>query len=150
MKLLLTLPLAVVLAIGCSKKDSSRSNGTTPTTDEPKTLTDAEIKRLLVGKWFEEIDDEGVKAKATSHYKKDGTFATDGTFDDGKKSLRIGASGTWKVSDGAIIRTVTKTSVPELINVGHVGKDQVLSIDDKVLKCKWENGRENMSTRVQE
>jgi hypothetical protein len=64
--------------------------------------------------------------------------------------LKIAVSGTWKVSDGVIIATVTKTNVPELIKEGIVTKDRVLSLDEKLLKLEAEDGKEQVRKRVKE
>jgi hypothetical protein len=108
--------------------------------------TDAEISKLLIGKWAAEEP----KIKGVNHYKKDGTLDVTGTLTLGDQSLKIVISATWKVSDGMIIATVTKTNVPELIKEGHVSKDQVISIDEKLLKFKTERGDEKVRKRVRE
>jgi hypothetical protein len=84
--------------------------------DTQRKLTDAEISKLLVGKWaVEEGDEKGPKIKGLNHYKKNGTLDATGTLTVGEKSLKIVLSRTWKVSDGLIIARVTKSNVPELI-----------------------------------
>lgn len=119
--------------------------------DPPKKLTDAEIRKLLVGKWaVEEGAGKGPKLKGMTHYKADGTFEGEATLEGGGKSLKITVSGTWKVMDGMIVDTVTKTSAPELIKKGHVSKDRVLSIDDKVLRYKTETGKESARKRIKD
>jgi hypothetical protein len=119
--------------------------------DPPKKLTDAEISKLLVGKWaVEEGAEKGPKIKGANHYKKDGTIEAEATIEAGGETLKVTLSGTWKVMDGLIIATVTKTSAPELIKEGHVSKDQVISIDDKMLRYKTERGKESTRKRVKE
>jgi hypothetical protein len=119
--------------------------------DPPKKQTDAEISKFLVGKWVvDEGGDKGPKIKGTEHYKKDGTIEAEATIDDGNTPLKITVSGTWKVMDGAVIATVTKSSAPDLIKVGLVSKDQVISIDDKEYKYKSEGGQEKTQKRLKE
>ena len=119
--------------------------------DPPKGLTDAEISRRLVGKWAaEEGVEGGPKVRGTTRYKDDGTLEAEGTVEAGGKSLTIRLSGTWKVADGMIIATVTKTSAPDLLPEGHVSKDRVLSIDEKALRYKTETGKESVRRRVKE
>ena len=119
--------------------------------DPPKKLTDAEISKLLVGKWtVEDSNDKGLKIKLTVKYAKDGTFETEATLTAGEKSLNLMLSGTWKVTDGMIIATVTKTGAPDLFKEGHVSKDQVLAIDEKTIKYKTEKGKEVVYKRAKE
>jgi hypothetical protein len=120
--------------------------------DPPKKLTDAEISKLLVGKWsIEEGGDKGPKIKGTENYKKDGIVEAEATVDDGKNApLKISLSGTWKVMDGVIVTKVTKSNVPDLIPEGHVSKDTVISIDDKEIKYKSEGGQEKTHKRLKD
>jgi len=108
--------------------------------DKANKQTDEEITKLLVGKWTVDEGD-GVKEpkiKGTMNYKKDGTVDAEATIDAGKQTFKISLSGTWKVKEGVLISTVTKTNAPELIKEGHVSKDTVVSIDDKEFKYKEE------------
>jgi hypothetical protein len=120
--------------------------------DTPKKQSDEEIGKLLVGKW---IVDEGdgktePKIKGILNYKKDGTVDVDATLDFGKESLKISVSGTWKVKDGIIVATVTKTSHPELIKEGLVSKDKVISVTEKELKYKDEMGKEKLHKKMKD
>lgn len=137
---------AIILSVSLALSGWAKGHAGTP-----KKLPDAEISKLLTGKWAVEYDDgNGPKVKGLNHYKKDGTLDATGTVTVGEKSLEIAISGTWKVLDGTIIATVTKTNVPELIKEGHISKDQVLLIDEKLLKFKGENGKERVHKRVNE
>jgi hypothetical protein len=120
--------------------------------DPPKKQSDEEVNKLLVGKW---IVDEGdgqkePKIKGSVTYKKDGTVEVEATLDFGKESLKIILEGTWKVKDGVITATVTKTSHPELIKEGHVSKDKLISVSDKELKYKDEMGKEKLHKRMKD
>jgi len=120
--------------------------------DQPKKQTDEDINKLLVGKW---IIDEGdgekePKIKGSVTYKKDNKVELEATLDFGKDSLKIFLEGTWKVKDGVIIATVTKTSHPELIKEGHVSKDKLISVTDKELKYKDEMGKEKLHKRMKD
>lgn len=119
--------------------------------DPPKKLTDAEISKLLIGKWVvEDGTEKGPRIKGTNHYKEDGVLDTEATIEANGKTIKVTLSGNWKVKDGIIVATVTKTSTPELIKEGHVSKDQVISIDDKMLKYKSEKGKESVRKRVKD
>jgi hypothetical protein len=59
----------------------------------------------------------------------------------------VAISGTWKVADGVVTETVTKSNVPDLIKEGLVSKDKVISVDDKEYKYKDEMGKEKSHKR---
>jgi hypothetical protein len=103
--------------------------------DIPNRLSDAEISKALVGKWSEEITEDGGKLTGTIHYMEDGTLKGEFTMVAGGLSRDVTFSGTWKVSDGVLITTNTKTSAPDVLKVG-VSKDPVLSIDEEVFRYK--------------
>lgn len=120
--------------------------------DPPKKQTDEEITKLLIGKW---VIDEGdgkkePKVKGVVHYKKDGTVEAEGTVEFGDNSLKISITGTWKVSEGVVTETVTKTNVPDVIKEGLVSKDKVISIDDKTYKYKDDAGKEKTHKRMKD
>src|SRR3954470_16509025 len=97
---------------------------------EPGKPTDAEITRLLVGTWHGADAVTGVSG--TISYAKDGTFVGEGSVpltDTQKVEFR--AEGTWKVTDGAIHFTITKSTRPGVAPVGIEVKEVVLGIDEK-------------------
>lgn len=119
--------------------------------DNPKKLTDEQISKLLVGKWLVDLDEgKGVKIKGSTTYKKDGTVDAEATIELGDKSIKMVLAGTWKVKDGVIISTVTKTNNPEIVKEGLTTKDKVVSIDDKSLKYTSEDGKERTDKRAKE
>jgi hypothetical protein len=110
--------------------------------------SDADIRRLIVGKWAQEIkSDNGVTVKGTTTYKSDGTFTADATFSVGGQDIRITLEGTWKVADGVIAETIQKSSFPGVPS-GQTSKDHVLSISQKSLERKDEQGKRTTQTRV--
>ncbi len=120
--------------------------------DEPPAApTDAEISKHLVGKWaVDEVGEQKLKVKGTAHYKKDGTFEGAATIGNGESPAKIAISGTWKVADGVITSTVTKSSLSVVIAQGRVYKDQVLAIDEKAIKYKTEAGTDRVRLRLAE
>jgi hypothetical protein len=110
--------------------------------------SDAEIKRLIVGKWAQEIDgDNGIKVKGTTTYRRDGTFTGEAAFSVAGQTIRIALEGTWKVQDGVISETVEKSNSPA-VSKGQVQKDHVLSISQRTLERKDEQGKRTVQTRV--
>jgi hypothetical protein len=125
------------------------AGNTVAVADPPKKQTDEEINKLLVGKW---IVDEGdgqkePKIKGVVQYKKDGTVEAEATVEIKNETVKVVISGTWKVADGVVTETVTKSNVPELIKEGLVTKDKVISVDDKEYKYKDDMGKEKSHKR---
>jgi hypothetical protein len=109
--------------------------------------TDAEIEKLAVGKWRHE--DKGGIFNATTTYAKDGTFEGEATAGTGADAPKIRVTGKWKVSGGVLTETV-ETCKPPLIPTGKKFNDTVLEINDKVLRYRNDEGREETKTRVKE
>jgi hypothetical protein len=118
--------------------------------EDAKKQTDAEITKLLVGKWAVEVDEMGVKVKGTQEYTKDGKFAAEATIEAGKNTIKLTVSGTWVVKDGMVIETVKKSNQPMIVPEGKESKDKVISIDDKVYKFKDEMDKERTVKRIKD
>ena len=118
-------------------------------TADDKKPSDAEITRLLVGKWHGADPTTGVSGTIT--YAKDGTFVGEGSVpltDTQKVEFR--AEGTWKVADGAIHFKVTKSTRPGVVPVDIEVKEVVLGIDEKSVRYRRGLGKEKVRTRVTE
>lgn len=123
------------------------ANGFEDTASAP---TDTEISKHIVGKWaFDEVGELGLQIKGTANYNKDGTFAGEATIVTSERLVKIVLSGTWKVADGVIASTVTKSSMPAVIGTGCTYKFQVVAIDERSLKYKNEADKEIVRMRVQ-
>lgn len=109
-----------------------------------KELTDSEISKMLIGEWAA----EGDNMSGVNHYQKDGTLKATGTISVNGSSIDISLLGSWKVSNGTIIATVTETNVPQIIREGHTSKDKVIAIDDKRLVYVTEDGKESTRKRI--
>jgi hypothetical protein len=115
--------------------------------DDPKKPTDADINRLLVGKW--NCTDPDVGAAGTIRYTKDGNFTGDGTVKiDGQEKIEVHFEGTWSVSKGTIVLVVTKSSRPGIAPVGSQVKETVVAIDQKTLRFIRGLGKEKTRTRM--
>ena len=114
-----------------------------------KKPSDAEITRLLVGKW--EGADPATGVTGTIRYAKDGTFTGDGTVSlPGNEKIEFHAEGTWKVSDGAILFTITKSTRPGVAPVGIEVKEVVQAIDEKTVRYTRGLGKIKERKRVKE
>ena len=114
---------------------------------DAKKPSDAEIVKLLVGKWkMEKLNEVGVNAVTTVNFNKDNTFAYEmktksalnGKPDPKGKSIELSSSGTWKVVDGAIELTVMKVKFNVEVKGGkplpYVEKMPVNSVTESTLK----------------
>lgn len=119
--------------------------------DKPEAKpTDEEIRRLLVGRWHgDDKFPNGMRAFGTMHYKDDGTVESEVIVGEGERSVRFTMSGTWKIANGAIVMAITKSNTPGPM-AGKTITSTVLSIDEKTLRIRSEQGRENIRTRIPE
>ena len=114
--------------------------------DDPKKPADADINRLLIGKW--EGADQATGITGTITYGKDGKFTADGMVPVGNKKLEVNTEGTWSVSGGTITYKVTKSSRPRVAPVGTEIKEVVNAIDEKNIRFTREQEKERVRTRT--
>jgi hypothetical protein len=113
-------------------------------------VADKDITEKIVGKWSEEINEDGVKGKATMEYKKDGTMTGEGTLEVNGQNIKVTIECKWKAENGNLVVTFEKVTPDGLIPQGHVSKDKILSIDDKSCTYKDEKGKERKMTRLKD
>ena len=113
---------------------------------ESKKPFDAKIEKHLVGGWVEEYKEGG---KTIYEYKKDGTVECVFSGNTSCQVLKVTVSGTWKVKDGYLFETVEKCDPPLLRN-GFTTRDKVLSINEKTVKFKDEDGKVIEKKRIKE
>jgi hypothetical protein len=108
------------------------------------TLSDAEITKLLVGKWNEPIRGEDF----FHEFGQDGSYkGTAAPGPDGTSSMSFG--GTWSVSAGTLIYTI-QTSQPPTYEPGTQVKDRVLSLTETEFRYAHPDGSESTMKRVTE
>jgi hypothetical protein len=110
-----------------------------PAGDTPR-QSDAEIRKLAVGKWYQEESlPNGIKAKGTTTYKQDGTFEGSATAEFQGQTVRVRVSGTWAVDNGMLTETI-KESDPATMPKDK-STDKILSISKTQLKRKNDKGK---------
>jgi len=148
--------LAVVLSLGIgflaaspngqlSKKpsdaDVARRRFLVVSENGQEKLTDADIARLLVGKWHMERKQASREFTQTQHYsfKKDETFTAHSWVQTTFYSADVStSSGTWKVVKGSIEMTVTKWEhqpsyfAGKIPTLPYVEKVPLVSINDSM------------------
>jgi len=106
-------------------------------------LSDAQIEKLLVGRWKHEQSDDN----AVTEYRDDGTFVGTGSVDRIEGTVKIRVSGRWKVSDGEVIEVVEKCE-PAGIPPGTTLYDRVLELNTNTFRYRTERGIETTKTRL--
>jgi hypothetical protein len=129
---------AVVIAAGLA--------GGVRAADKP---ADDEIARLMVGTWVS-AGDASSGAVGTLHYRADGTLTGTGVVRVGEEAVEVRVEGTWKVSGGAVLLTLTKSSHPGLAPIGAEAKEVILAIDADSVRYRRGVGKEKTRTRVKE
>jgi hypothetical protein len=116
--------------------------------DPAKRPPDAEVVRLLVGRWSGgSAGEHEPRIQGHVRYKSDGTFEAEGEVGPEKHAVKVTASGTWRVADGALVETVEKCH-PPLVRKGHALREEVLAIDSKSMRVRSEKGKESSRERV--
>lgn len=113
---------------------------------------DAMLTKQVVGKWTTCLTG-GAATAPDGHvrYAAGGTFAAEGKVALGEGVVAdVKVEGTWKVSEGAIVHKVTKSSHPGLAPVGGEMKERIVSIDDKQMRVKRGIAQERERKRVAE
>ena len=67
--------------------------------------SEAEITKLLPGKWVSELNTPKVSGKLESAFVEDGTYTLKGKLKMGDKEKPIDEDGTWKVTENRLVLT---------------------------------------------
>lgn len=67
--------------------------------------SEAEISKLLPGKWVSEVNTPKVTGKVESAFVKDGTYTVQGKLKMGDKEIPIDEAGTWTVTENRVVLT---------------------------------------------
>jgi exosome complex RNA-binding protein Rrp4 len=70
---------------------------------QEKNPSEAEITKLLPGKWVSEVNTPKVTGKVESAFVKDGTYTLKGKLKMGDKEIPIDEAGTWKVTENRLV-----------------------------------------------
>jgi hypothetical protein len=118
---------------------------TTARTEPP---TEAELAKLIVGKWAEEEMINALMIKSTTTYQRGGVKTVEAVATKQGISLIISASGKWKVSGSKLTEIVEKANPPRAIHTGQETTDEILEINDKICRYKTTKGDVRTKTRV--
>jgi hypothetical protein len=107
---------------------------------KPTELPDAEIAKLMVGKWEHTQRFGNVTIQCTEVFKRDGTLER---VDD-VNGQKINVKATWEIKDGVITTEVVEGPIGK----GTIVKGTILSIDDKSQKLEMQLGAQITKTRA--
>jgi hypothetical protein len=126
----LRLLLAALAFAGLSACSTNEAN---------KALANEQLRLALPGLWGLS-DDNGLTFWAYDEYLPNGTVTRTGTVPKTRAQIRFVSA--WTVSGSTVCTRVTETSVPQQVPVGLQSCDDVLHIDDKVMRIRSELGPE--------
>ena len=72
---------------------------------QEKKPSEAEITKLLPGKWVGKVNTPKVTGNLESAFVKDGTYTLKGKLKMGDKEIPIDEAGTWKVTENRLVLT---------------------------------------------
>jgi hypothetical protein len=109
--------------------------------NELTSKTDSEIEELLIGRWFISIEDGPAKIRAISNYKNDNSMTLLGYSDPYCLEEIIKVTSEWKVENKKLINIAITSSNSQLLPVGSIEVDTILSIDkvNKILLSENDN-----------
>ncbi len=108
----------------------------------------ADLAKLIAGKWQSAINGPDVKGGGITEYKLDSTFKGSGFFTVQGKRTTFEVEGTWSVKGHILKWTVKKTTITEIFSVGETHTEEILEIDAKHLKYKGDDGEVVVETRI--
>jgi len=118
------------------------------TTARAEPPTEAELAKLIVGKWAEEEVVNGLTIKDTTTYQRGGVKTVEAVASKHGINLIISASGRWKVSGSKLTEILEKANPPRAIHTGQETTDEILEINDKIYRYKTAKGDVRTKTRV--
>ena len=112
-------------------------------------LSDVEIAEKLVGSWkVNETSAHGVSSSGMVSILGDGSVRCNAKYVRGERELAINYTASWQVENGVLIETIKTTSDSNLLAVGFVTRDKVMSLDDQELIFETEIGNKITRERI--
>lgn len=108
--------------------------------------SEAEINKLLPGKWVSEIDTPKVSGKLESAFGKDGTYTLKGKIKKGDKEIPIDEGGTWRLTENRLV--LTPKNLPD--GSPKTKEFTIGEIRDTTFKMRDQQQIESIWTRVKE
>ncbi|MCG8337591.1 MAG: hypothetical protein MJE63_24075 [Proteobacteria bacterium] len=109
---------------------------------------DIEYNSRIIGDWKVEIEENYTKIFAIDTYSKDGKLHSRGVVITPKNTIYVEMFGKWEIKEGFLITTLQKTTHPEILPVGYILKEKIISIDDNTFKYLTKKGEQSSVTRI--
>lgn len=109
---------------------------------------EAKKEALLISKWLLETEMAGLKMSGITAYKKNKTWKATGSIKGLGEDRKMNTEGTWVLVGDKLTYTVTKTNVPDLLEVGEKWTVTILQLDKKILRYRDEDHLEFTEKRV--
>jgi hypothetical protein len=104
------------------------------------------IRKGIVGTWSVDKRSPAVSLIGESTIRPDGSFVSTASMVHAGESHDVRIEGTWTVENDVLVETVIRSNVPE-IPIGHITRDEIISVDEKRLVFKTERGKEVVESR---
>ena len=116
----------------------------------PRKVSDEELSQRLVGKWQVEYEDPKTKRRAIGWtiYADNGLAASRSITKVGDKEINLVLQAKWKIENGILITTITKSSDPSIVKVATVTKDRLTVLTPKQLQYIDGEGKTIREIRV--
>ena len=122
---------------------------------------DRELASKLVGTWVvppqqyqqSPAKNRGVRSvmkSATRTFRVDGTFKLSAALSIGGRDVLLHDQGKWKVENGVLILEITNCDQPQIVPVGAVTRDTLISVTDTEYRYRTEDGKERYRIRKRE
>lgn len=105
--------------------------------------SDAENAKLLVGTWVGVHDENDFVKESQYTYFADGNFTSYAVFASPESDSKVEVDGAWKVENGFLIETISKSSDPEYPKVGDTFRDKIITLTEHAFHYESQSGREH-------
>ena len=107
-----------------------------------------QMEAMIVGTWSEEYELDGVRASAVSKYTSGHSVEQLGTFTAENLRVDYRLRARWSIQGDTLVTEVLESSHPELVAVGHVERDTILSMTTDQWVYRDADGVEFTAKRV--
>lgn len=117
---------------------------------QPRPVTDEFLSQRMVGKWQVEYFDEKTKRKSIGWtvYNDRGLAASRSLTKVGDEVQNIVLQARWRIENGVLITTITKSSHPDVVKVASVTRDRLTVLTEKRMQYIDQDGKTINEIRV--
>lgn len=117
---------------------------------QPRRVTDEFLSQRIVGKWQVEYFDEKTKRKAIGWtvYSDRGLAASRSVAKIDGETTHVILQARWRIENGVLITTITKSSHPEIVKVASVTRDRLTMLTEKRMQYIDQDGKTITELRV--